>query len=277
MLELPESYTLSLQSAAVLFGKQICSVSAASSAHKFAFYFGDPEEYPNLLTGLRFASAAPRGGLLELFAEDVRLVFGDGASPRYFAPGEKRPAKHQLLLEFEDGSALACTIQMYGGMWAFKEGQNDNFYYQVASEKPSPLSDAFDRNYFSSLLSSAKPTLSAKAFLATEQRIPGLGNGCLQDILFAAQVHPKTRIQTLSAQKLEDLFQSVKQTMQEMCSLGGRDTEKDLFGQKGGYPTRLSKNTRLLPCPVCGASIVKQSYLGGAVYFCPNCQPLPKK
>lgn|GEM_PF-2077218 len=30
-----------------------------------------------------------------------------------------------------------------------------------------------------------------KAFLATEQRIPGLGNGVLQDILWTARIHPK--------------------------------------------------------------------------------------
>jgi len=27
-------------------------------------------------------------------------------------------------------------------------------------------------------------------------------------------------------------------------------------------------------CPVCGAAIVRQAYLGGNVYFCPVCQPL---
>ena len=28
------------------------------------------------------------------------------------------------------------------------------------------------------------------------------------------------------------------------------------------------------PCPVCGEPIVKEAYLGGAVYYCPGCQPL---
>lgn len=275
MLELPESYTLSLQSSPVLFHKEIRRVTVAASPHKFAFYFGDPEQYPSLLEGRSFSAATALGGMLELCAGPVRLLFGDGASPRYLQPGEKTPAKHQLLLEFEDGAALVCTIQMYGGMWAFQDGEKDDFYYCTAKEKPSPLSDRFDREYFSSLLSSSKPSLSAKAFLATEQRIPGLGNGCLQDILFAAKINPRTKLQALSSQELDNLFQSVKQTLYDMCIHGGRDTEKDLFGQKGGYPTRLSKNTLALPCPVCGSSIVKQAYLGGAVYFCPTCQPVP--
>jgi formamidopyrimidine-DNA glycosylase len=59
-----------------------------------------------------------------------------------------------------------------------------------------------------------------------------------------------------------------------MTDLGGRDTEKDMFGHMGGYKTILSKNTLKNPCPNCGNEIVKEAYLGGAVYFCPTCQPL---
>ena len=44
-----------------------------------------------------------------------------------------------------------------------------------------------DHTCFFGLLDSAKPNLSAKAFLATKQRIPGLGNGVLQDSAGKAQ------------------------------------------------------------------------------------------
>jgi formamidopyrimidine-DNA glycosylase len=114
--------------------------------------------------------------------------------------------------------------------------------------------------------------MSAKAFLATKQRIPGLGNGVLQDILFNAGIHPKTKIETLSDEKINDLYESVKSTLSEMTKKGSRDTEKDLFGNYGGYTTKLSKKTMGTPCPVCGSSIVRQAYLGGNVYFCPICQ-----
>jgi len=59
-----------------------------------------------------------------------------------------------------------------------------------------------------------------------------------------------------------------------MTSLCGRDTEKDLFGHSGGYKTILSRNTVGKPCSVCGAEIQKAAYMGGAVYWCPGCQPL---
>lgn len=73
-----------------------------------------------------------------------------------------------------------------------------------------------------SLFENTKQTISLKAFLATEQRIPGLGNGLLQDILFHAKMHPKRKINTLSTEDKERLFKSVKEKISEMTEKGGR-------------------------------------------------------
>ena len=48
--------------------------------------------------------------------------------------------------------------------------------------------------------------------------------------------------------------------------------EKDLFGNKGGYITQLSKNSLHEPCMKCGHEIHKANYMGGTVYFCEHCQ-----
>jgi len=65
---------------------------------------------------------------------------------------------------------------------------------------------------------------------------------------------------------------SVKDILKAMTSAGGRSTEKDLFGQPGGYQVRLSAETKGTPCPRCGTEIVKEAYLGGSIYTCPECQ-----
>ena len=275
MLELPEASTLAKQLTQVYQGKKVKAAVANASPHGFAFYYGDPAAYPDRLVGRRIGKAAALGGQVELAAEDSCLLFHDGANVRYLDPGQPRPAKHQLLLELDDGSALVCTIQMYGGIQAYPNGgMNESSYYQVAKEKPSPLTDAFDPAYFTSLAAGLKPAISVKAFLATEQRIPGLGNGVLQDILFRAQIHPKRKLSSITDAEWDALCASVKTTLKEMTQLGGRDTEKDLFGKPGGYPSILSSKTWKSPCPVCGGTIVRQAYLGGNVYFCPICQPL---
>ncbi len=279
MIELPESQTLARQLEKEFAGKRITAVEAGHSPHGFAFYFGDPAGYGELLDGRVIDGVHAIGGQVEMVIGQMRLVFGDGVNIRLFrdgrlASGRPLPPKHQLRLECEDGSGIVCSVQMYGSMQAFPEGMNDNAYYQVAGDKPSPLTSAFDEPYFQSILAAAKPGLSAKGLLATDQRIPGLGNGCLQDILFQARVNPKTKVRDLDDKDLARLFASLKSTLAAMVAGGGRDTEKDLYGETGGYSTVLSAKTAGRPCPVCGGPITRQAYMGGNVYFCPVCQPV---
>lgn len=275
MLEIPEALTIARQVNETLRGKRIVSVVANASPHKFAWFHEDPAGYGELLVGQTISHAEAPGGKVEIAVGNAMLLFGDGVALRLYRQGELRPAKHQLLVEFDDGTALAASVQMYGGLWCFTPGDFHNVYYQVAKEKPSPLSADFDREYFINMLSApAVQKLSAKAFLATEQRIPGFGNGVLQDILYNAGIHPKRKVNTLTPVDVENLFVAITTTLNEMTEQGGRDTEKDLYGEPGGYRTRLSSKTHGQPCERCGSLIAKESYMGGAIYYCTTCQAL---
>lgn len=273
MIELVEAKILSDQMNASIRGKQISKVTTFSSPHKFAFFHGDPQAYNELLRGHRIGDTAPNGGQIRMEIEDLIFVFGDGVDLRYNEKDGKRPLKHQLLIEFEDGSAMSGSVQMYGFLWCVDEKEFDNPYYLVAKEKPSLMSEQFDKEYFMRILTApGAQKLSAKAILATEQRIPGLGNGVLQDVLYYAGLHPKRKVGTLSDDDMDRLFHSVKNTPAQMIAQGGRDTEKDFYGISGGYVTRLSKNTVGKPCPSCGQTILKEAYLGGSIYYCEGCQ-----
>ena len=272
MLELPEAMVIARQINESLYGKRIIKVIAANHPHKFAWYFGDPNKYPDLLLNKTIGNAVNYGGLVEIKVGQVRMLFGDGVNLRYYEKDKVLPKKHQLLIEFDDHSHLVATVQMYGGIWIFVDGQNDNPYYLVAKEKPSPLSDDFTEEYFTELINLCKDSLSLKAFLATEQRIPGLGNGVVQDILFNAQLHPKKKLKTLTLANKKALYMSIKSTLNKMQLEGGRDTEHDLYGSLCSYRTILSKNTLGRPCLICKTIIKKETYLGGSIYFCAGCQ-----
>jgi len=275
MIELPEAVSIADQISKTIYGKRISGVVAGHTPHKLAWYSGDHEKYSQLLLGKTIGKATSFGGLVEIKVGNANILFGEGVGIRFHARNEPRPAKHQLLIEFEDQSAISASVQMYGGMGSFVEGELDNPYYKVAREKPSPLFPEFDKVYFEGIISpQAVQKLSLKALLATEQRIPGLGNGVLQDILFNARMHPKKKVGTLSEKDKEVLLSSVKNTLATMASQGGRDTEFDLFGRSGGYKTVLSKSTANKPCSACGTIIRKESYMGGSVYFCEKCQTL---
>jgi len=272
MIELPEAAVLAKQFNETVTGRKIKKVVAAQSPHKFTWYYGDPGKYNSLLAGKTVGNAVNHGGMVEIKAGSATLLFGDGVSMQYYAKSGKLPDKHQLWVEFEDSSSIVAKVQMYGGLWVFPGDSFDNKYYLMAKEKPSPLQVAFDKTYFNTLFSEDTGKLSLKAFLATEQRIPGLGNGVLQDILFNAKMHPKRKVNTLTEKDRKELFSSLKSTLAKMTAEGGRDTEVDLYGKHGGYRTILSKNTVGKPCPVCEKTIRKEAYLGGSIYYCPRCQ-----
>lgn len=278
MIEIPEAIVLAEQCKQILMGKVVEEVLAGQSPHKFAWYVGEPEDYPKKLLGKRVQTAQAFGGHIEMELGDVFLAFSDGIQLSYLEVNQKPPKKHQLLIRFTDQSALVASVRMYGGMWCFYEGEWDNIYYQLAKEKPGPLDSVFTPAYFRALINEETvQTLSAKAFLATEQRIPGLRNGVLQDILFDAGIHPKRKLFGLSASERDGLYHSIQRVLSDMVEKRGRDTEKDLLGQPGGYRTKMCRKTLGLDCPKCGSKIQKASYLGGSIYYCPGCQKEPHK
>ena len=275
MIEIPEANVLSMQLNETVTGKRINNVTTLQSPHKFAWFNKDPQNYKSMLIGKAVTKAEAVAGYVEITIEDVVLLFGDGVNLKYHGIEEKRPQKHQLLVEFDDFTAISASVQMYGGLWCFNIGEFDNSYYLHAKESISPISEEFNREYFNAILAAPKAEkISAKALLATEQRIPGLGNGTLQDILFNAKIHPKKKVSSFTENDKENIFNSIKSILKEMTQQGGRDTEKDLFGNPGGYITKLSKNTADKPCKVCSTPIIKEAYMGGSIYYCPKCQKI---
>jgi formamidopyrimidine-DNA glycosylase len=216
MLEIPESNTIAKQINETIKGKTISFAAANQSPHKFAWYFGDPKGYNELLAGKQIGISKAPGGMGETEVGDCRILFSDGAAVRYYDDLAKLPKKHQLFIEFEDRTALVSVIQMYGGLNVYRDGDNQNEYYIAAKEKISPLCDDFDLDYFCSLKNEKVLKLSAKAFLATEQRIPGLGNGVLQDILFTARIHPKRKMADISNDECKKLYEALKSVLKKM-------------------------------------------------------------
>lgn len=274
MIEIPEALTIANQINNTIKGKKIINVIAEHTPHKFAWYHKNPQLYRKLLIGKTIDKAAAYAGMVEIKTSAATILISEGVSLIYHKQNQEIPKKHQLLLRLEDYSIVTASVQMYGGLWCFNdESEFENPYYKIAKEKPSPLSDEFNEISFNELISLEEvQKLSAKAFLATEQRIPGIGNGVLQDILWTAKIHPKRKIRSLKDKEKEALYNSIKTVLSDMKNFGGRDTEKDFFGNKGSYKTMMSKNNTGNSCPICGSIIRKEVYLGGSIYYCEGCQ-----
>ena len=239
MIEAPEARYLCEQLTETVVGKRISDVFIQFSPHKFAWFNGNSDEFAEWLVDKRINSAQSQGGMVEITIEDKVLVLTDGVNLRYLTPGTKLPAKHQLLIAFEDESCLIASVRMYGGLMCYDKNAATGMlseYYRTAKSKPQVMSDAFSKEYFLGLINDeSAQKKSAKAFLATEQTVPGLGNGVLQDILYHAHIHPKKKIAALTDKEKENLFYQVKETMNDIYRQGGRNTESDLLGENGKY------------------------------------------
>jgi formamidopyrimidine-DNA glycosylase len=172
-----------------------------------------------------------------------------------------------------DGSALSTMTQMWGAMELYETGQEQNRQY-IRGMRPTPLDSAFTLDYFNSLIDEQVQLekRSVKGLLTQEGLVPGIGNSTAQDILFRAKLHPRYPMAELDANQRQALYQAILTTLQQAIALGGRSDEVDLFNQPGGYVRIMDSQSAGKPCPECGTTIEKIQYLGGACYFCPQCQ-----
>lgn len=274
MIELSEARTIARDLRKEILGKTIVDVGGNYVDHKFTFYYGDPNQYKNMLINKKVTNIIDRNYYVEIEIEDKKLVMRDGANIRFYDNRQDYPEKSKLLIEFNDGSFLNVTTSMYSFIALFdkEKGMKDDVYYMLELNGIGPLDSKFTLDYFQSLLNEDTLKLSVKAFLATKQRIVGLGNGTVGDIMFNAGLHPKRKMNTLSKEEIQKLYNCIINTTKEMIEKGGRDTEKNIYGESGEYKTKLSSKTYKNGCPNCGGEITKEQYLGGSIYYCPICQ-----
>lgn len=293
-MSLAENYVISNQFQKTVVGKNIVKAVVNQNPHSFVWFALEPrhafcahqtsnqnaEKYEELLVGKTVDKSEVHFGAYGtfnfLYIGDRALMFN--IPTRYYAKSEPLPKRHQLLLTFDDNSSLVFCGSLGGPIFLFEVDNDGLAIGYKPSGFPSVLSDDFSHDFFLTLIKNTElKSLSAKAFLATKNRIPGLDNFILHEILWEAKVNPKSKMAALTEDDFINMYAAIKKVFPEAIKTGGRDTEKDLFGSWGGYITKASKNTLGKPCKRCGDLILKEAYLGGAVYYCPSCQPLKQK
>lgn len=269
MIELPEAMTIATQMNYELKGKKIEYGNRGNSPHKFAFYNHSPEEYETILKDRIIGESKGFGSLILTRLEpDLFLILGGGGERILFHQNEDTlPKKYQLLLQFKDDTYLTVTVQG----WGFNQIKHQS---EIGNEGISPISDVFTYDYFQTLFNDLKEgdPRSAKFFIISKPGIWGVGNGYSQDILFRAKIHPRRRVIELTEYEKLALYKAIKETLTQAVDMGGRDDEHNLYNNTGKYKRILDSRTNGTPCPECGTTIEKISFLGGASYFCPNCQ-----
>lgn len=277
MFEIPEYVTIAKQMNEIIKGKVIKDGFLGNSPHKFVWYNQTPEAFTKILKSKSIGTISTKGRWLFITIEPgYVLVFGECGGKIIFHETTKGiPEKYHMLINFTDGTSVTAMTQMWGAMELYRQGEEQNRQY-VKDMRITPVEKGFTYVYFKKLLqeSTEGTKRSAKSLLTQDQLLPGLGNSIAQDILLKAGVHPKADISKMSEEQKRVLYETIKETLKEAIRGGGRDDEYDFRGNLGKYKRLLDKESVKNGCPICGSVINKIQYLGGASYYCNECQKL---
>lgn len=210
-------------------------------------------------------------GQLVFRAPDV--AFGAG-HPNASLVGELPDKSTRVTLTFADGSNLFFNDQRKFGWMRLlptaEVGQLD-FFKKVG---PEPLSADFTAdNFIERLHSRAKSGI--KAVLLDQAVVAGIGNIYADESLWAAKIHPETRVHDVPRTQLKALYDGLVRVLRLSIEKGGSTDRNyvDAEGRRGSYLSFANVFRREgQPCPRCGTAIVKLRVAGRGTHICPHCQ-----
>lgn len=188
---------------------------------------------------------------------------------------DKLPDKStRVIIALTNGTLFFNDQRKFG--WVKLEPTNDleknNAFLQKLG--PEPLEDSYTFEQFKATIQKRSKT-SIKAAILDQTVLAGVGNIYADEALFAARIHPATKVGLVSTIKLKRLYEAIREVMKLSISLGGSSDRNyvDAKGNKGSY-LKFAKVFRRegQECPGCGGKVVKIRVAGRGTHICPKCQ-----
>jgi formamidopyrimidine-DNA glycosylase len=235
----------------------------------------EAEEFTSRLVGRTLRGTERRGKITLLDFGDVVGVVHLVISGRVLRlPAWTEPDKiNTAVLEFEGGVVLAFT-RLWLGYFHLYEPEMVGEHPLISRLGPDPFSDDFTPEYLAKALNRKA---SVKGLLLDQSVVAGLGNIYVDEVLFAAGVHPARKANTLGLEEIRAIHTATRDILGRAIELRGTtfDSYHDAFGETGKFQHQLRVFTRASePCPRCGAEILKSRVAGRGTYSCPSCQPV---
>jgi len=201
--------------------------------------------------------------------------FGAG-HPNHSLVGALPDKSTRVVFEFDDGSKLFFNDQRKFGwvrLMPTDEVERLDFFQKVG---PEPLSADFTAADFSKRLD-RRAKSGIKAVLLDQTVIAGVGNIYADESLWAAKIHPETKVQDIRSADRGILYTALRDVMNLSIQKGGSTDRNyvDAEGKRGSYLTFANVFRREgKPCPRCGTTIIKTRVAGRGTHTCPYCQHL---
>ena len=271
MPELPEVTVIS---------EDIASLAAGREVLRAAVFRPDVtnvemEEFTRGLVGRKLLGTGRRGKIIVLdFGEVIGVVHLVISGRVLRLPSWTEPDRmNTAVLEFDGGVVLAFT-RLWLGYFDLYAPQEVDKHPLISRLGPDPFSENFTPEYLSEIF---KRKAGIKGLLLDQSVVAGLGNIYVDEVLFAAGVHPSRKADTLTPEETGAIHAATRDILGRAIELRGTtfDSYHDAFGEKGKYQHQLKVFTRAgEPCPVCGTEISKLRVAGRGTHVCISCQPL---
>jgi formamidopyrimidine-DNA glycosylase len=180
---------------------------------------------------------------------------------KYFKNMEKDPPYDRLLITFANGYHLAYDAQRKLGEVALIEDVEG--FIQEKGWGTDALNPGFDLAAFKEALAGRRGM--AKSTLMNQHIMAGIGNVYSDEILFQVGIHPRSKVNQLDEETLEELFQALKEVLKTAIN---HQANPDRFPDSYIIPHRHDDGQ----CPRCGSEIKRVKVSGRSAYYCPNCQ-----
>lgn len=266
MPEIPEIASRASELDSVLRGKTIQSIEILQPK----CLNGSPEDFLSGLTGAKITGVIYHGKWIQVQTTQGWLLINLGMGGEILTVDRNSlPEKRRVIFDFSDGSCLSINFWWFGHVH-----YSSSLEVHAPSAKLGPNVLSISREEFHRLTSGQR--VGVKTFLLDQSRIAGIGNAYIHDILFMAKIHPQRRMDSLSFDELDMLFQGIQDGLRPSLAKGGAFYEVNIFGQKGGFSMDdIQVGYREgQPCPTCKNPIVKIKTGSTSSFICPLCQTL---
>ena len=282
MPELPEVETVRRGLAAHLKGRTITAVRVhhprAARRHE-----AGPDDLTARLIGAHVTGTGRRGKYLWLSMSDgAALVVHLGMSGQMLL-GDVPKADHlRIAALLDDGTTLSFVDQRTFGGWQLADLVNVDGSVvpePVAHLARDPLDPRFDIGAVVNLL--RRKHSEIKRQLLDQTVVSGIGNIYADEALWRAKVNGARIADTLTRRRLVDVLEAAAEVMRDALAQGGTSFDSlyvNVNGQSGYFDRSLNVYGREgEPCRRCGAVIRREKFMNRSSYYCPRCQPRPRR
>ena len=243
-----------------------------------------PADLTARLLDARITGTDRRGKYLWLLLDegDWALLVHLGMSGQMLLGTVPNAGHLRIAAVLDDGTTLSFVDQRTFGGWLLAEMvtvDGSVVPAPVAHLARDPLDPRFDIDAVVSVL--RRKHSEIKRQLLDQTVVSGIGNIYADEALWRAKVNGARIAAALTRRRLADVLEAAAEVMRDALAQGGTSFDSlyvNVNGQSGYFDRSLNVYGREgEPCRRCGAVIHREKFMNRSSYYCPRCQPRPRR